>query len=146
MNSSLHIHYLMYMFFLHYFRSKNLKSRVIGCPKTIDGDLKCKEVPTSFGFDTACKVLISCVWFDFMQISGCSTFGQRCQQLTIVAIFLYSLFLESIPSGSCGVVDTHLVRIQSPVLEMMVLFIVVNSYGTDPIHLLGAKCLVALKS
>ncbi|GJZ51025.1 pyrophosphate--fructose 6-phosphate 1-phosphotransferase subunit beta [Tanacetum coccineum] len=39
-----------------YFRSKNLKTRVIGCPKTIDGDLKCKEVPTSFGFDTACKV------------------------------------------------------------------------------------------
>ena len=37
-------------------RSKNLKTRVIGCPKTIDGDLKCKEVPTSFGFDTACKV------------------------------------------------------------------------------------------
>ncbi|KAG2594678.1 pyrophosphate--fructose 6-phosphate 1-phosphotransferase subunit beta-like [Panicum virgatum] len=39
-----------------YFRSKNLKTRVIGCPKTIDGDLKCKEVPTSFGFDTACKI------------------------------------------------------------------------------------------
>nr|VDD07791.1 unnamed protein product [Brassica rapa] len=38
------------------FRSKNLKTRLIGCPKTIDGDLKCKEVPTSFGFDTACKV------------------------------------------------------------------------------------------
>ncbi|QHO37384.1 Pyrophosphate--fructose 6-phosphate 1-phosphotransferase subunit beta [Arachis hypogaea] len=38
------------------FRSKNLKTRVIGCPKTIDGDLKCKEVPTSFGFDTACKM------------------------------------------------------------------------------------------
>ncbi|KAE8689687.1 Pyrophosphate--fructose 6-phosphate 1-phosphotransferase subunit beta [Hibiscus syriacus] len=38
------------------FRCKNLKTRVIGCPKTIDGDLKCKEVPTSFGFDTACKV------------------------------------------------------------------------------------------
>ncbi|KAL0407231.1 UNVERIFIED_CONTAM: Pyrophosphate--fructose 6-phosphate 1-phosphotransferase subunit beta [Sesamum latifolium] len=37
-------------------RSKNLKTRVIGCPKTIDGDLKCKEVPTSFGFDTACKI------------------------------------------------------------------------------------------
>ncbi|ONI09862.1 hypothetical protein PRUPE_4G014600 [Prunus persica] len=34
----------------------NLKTRVIGCPKTIDGDLKCKEVPTSFGFDTACKI------------------------------------------------------------------------------------------
>ncbi|XVE87724.1 hypothetical protein DITRI_Ditri19aG0010900 [Diplodiscus trichospermus] len=38
------------------FRSKNLKTRVIGCPKTIDGDLKCKEVPASFGFDTACKI------------------------------------------------------------------------------------------
>ncbi|KAK9050182.1 hypothetical protein SSX86_030849 [Deinandra increscens subsp. villosa] len=38
------------------FRAKNLKTRVIGCPKTIDGDLKCKEVPTSFGFDTACKI------------------------------------------------------------------------------------------
>jgi hypothetical protein len=29
---------------------------VIGCPKTIDGDLKSKDVPISFGFDTACKV------------------------------------------------------------------------------------------
>ncbi|XP_022716165.1 pyrophosphate--fructose 6-phosphate 1-phosphotransferase subunit beta-like isoform X1 [Durio zibethinus] len=37
-------------------RGKNLKTQVIGCPKTIDGDLKCKEVPTSFGFDTACKI------------------------------------------------------------------------------------------
>ncbi|XP_064999571.1 pyrophosphate--fructose 6-phosphate 1-phosphotransferase subunit beta isoform X2 [Musa acuminata AAA Group] len=39
-----------------YFRQKNMKTRVIGCPKTIDGDLKCKEVPASFGFDTACKI------------------------------------------------------------------------------------------
>ncbi|XP_057962081.1 pyrophosphate--fructose 6-phosphate 1-phosphotransferase subunit beta [Malania oleifera] len=38
------------------FRAKNMKTRVIGCPKTIDGDLKCKEVPASFGFDTACKI------------------------------------------------------------------------------------------
>ncbi|CAN6901918.1 unnamed protein product, partial [Brassica oleracea var. botrytis] len=38
------------------FRYKTLKTRVTGCPKTIDGDLKCIEVPTSFGFDTACKV------------------------------------------------------------------------------------------
>ncbi|GAV61244.1 PFK domain-containing protein [Cephalotus follicularis] len=38
------------------FKGKNLKTKVIGCPKTIDGDLKCKEVPTSFGFDTACKI------------------------------------------------------------------------------------------
>ncbi|PPS19908.1 hypothetical protein GOBAR_AA00667 [Gossypium barbadense] len=39
-----------------YFRSKNMKTQVIGCPKTIDGDLKCKDVPISFGFDTACKI------------------------------------------------------------------------------------------
>lgn len=39
-----------------HFRSKNLKTLVMGCPKTIDGDLKCKEVPASFGFDTACKI------------------------------------------------------------------------------------------
>ncbi|KAE7995348.1 hypothetical protein FH972_000157 [Carpinus fangiana] len=38
------------------FKVQNLKTRVIGCPKTIDGDLKCKEVPTSFGFDTACRI------------------------------------------------------------------------------------------
>ncbi|XWS19357.1 hypothetical protein CRYUN_Cryun31cG0008800 [Craigia yunnanensis] len=38
------------------FRGKNVKTQAIGCPKTIDGDLKCKEVPTSFGFDTACKI------------------------------------------------------------------------------------------
>lgn len=45
------------------FRSKKMKTRVIGCPKTIDGDLKCKEVPTSFGFDTACKVSNMCFFF-----------------------------------------------------------------------------------
>ncbi|MEG1617881.1 MAG: diphosphate--fructose-6-phosphate 1-phosphotransferase [Bacteroidales bacterium] len=30
--------------------------QVVGCPKTIDGDLKNDEIETSFGFDTACKV------------------------------------------------------------------------------------------
>ena len=28
---------------------------MIGCPKTIDGDLKNEQVQCSFGFDTACK-------------------------------------------------------------------------------------------
>ncbi|KAJ4951304.1 hypothetical protein NE237_028136 [Protea cynaroides] len=36
--------------------AKKVKTQVIGCPKTIDGDLKFKEVPISFGFDTACKI------------------------------------------------------------------------------------------
>lgn len=43
-----------------------MKTRVIGCPKTIDGDLKCKEVPTSFGFDTACKVIFASFNYDFL--------------------------------------------------------------------------------
>src|SRR5581483_5081825 len=30
--------------------------RVIGCPKTIDGDLKNDQIEVSFGFDTATKV------------------------------------------------------------------------------------------
>lgn len=29
---------------------------MIGCPKTIDGDLKNEYIPISFGFDTACKI------------------------------------------------------------------------------------------
>lgn len=30
--------------------------QVVGCPKTIDGDLKNEMIESSFGFDTACKV------------------------------------------------------------------------------------------
>ncbi|MBQ0008150.1 MAG: diphosphate--fructose-6-phosphate 1-phosphotransferase [bacterium] len=39
-----------------YYASNNLGIQVIGCPKTIDGDLKNEYIETSFGFDTACKV------------------------------------------------------------------------------------------
>ncbi|NGX28863.1 MAG: Pyrophosphate--fructose 6-phosphate 1-phosphotransferase [Candidatus Anoxychlamydiales bacterium] len=39
-----------------YFKKKNISTSVVGVPKTIDGDLKSKEVEISFGFDTACKV------------------------------------------------------------------------------------------
>ena len=38
-----------------YFVANNISTRVIGCPKTIDGDLKNELIETSFGFDTACK-------------------------------------------------------------------------------------------
>jgi pyrophosphate--fructose-6-phosphate 1-phosphotransferase len=38
-----------------YFLAKGLKTSVIGVPKTIDGDLKNAQIPTSFGFDTAVK-------------------------------------------------------------------------------------------
>ena len=39
-----------------YYLAKKCGIQVIGCPKTIDGDLKNDEIETSFGFDTACKV------------------------------------------------------------------------------------------
>jgi pyrophosphate--fructose-6-phosphate 1-phosphotransferase len=39
-----------------YYAQKNYGIQVIGCPKTIDGDLKNEMIETSFGFDTACKV------------------------------------------------------------------------------------------
>ncbi len=39
-----------------YYKQKNAGIQVIGCPKTIDGDLKNEMIETSFGFDTACKV------------------------------------------------------------------------------------------
>ncbi len=39
-----------------YYQQKGYDIRVIGCPKTIDGDLKNEVIETSFGFDTACKV------------------------------------------------------------------------------------------
>ena len=39
-----------------YYRQKQCGIQVIGCPKTIDGDLKNAMIETSFGFDTACKV------------------------------------------------------------------------------------------
>ncbi len=39
-----------------YYKSINAGVQVIGCPKTIDGDLKNSEIETSFGFDTATKV------------------------------------------------------------------------------------------
>ncbi len=39
-----------------YYKSTNAGVQVLGCPKTIDGDLKNDLIETSFGFDTATKV------------------------------------------------------------------------------------------
>lgn len=38
-----------------YFKKAGSSTQVVGCPKTIDGDLKNEHIETSFGFDTACK-------------------------------------------------------------------------------------------
>ncbi len=39
-----------------YFKKNDMPINVVGCPKTIDGDLKNELIETSFGFDTACRV------------------------------------------------------------------------------------------
>ncbi|MCM1520703.1 MAG: diphosphate--fructose-6-phosphate 1-phosphotransferase [Lachnoclostridium sp.] len=39
-----------------YYKAINAGVQVLGCPKTIDGDLKNEVIETSFGFDTATKV------------------------------------------------------------------------------------------
>ena len=38
-----------------YFKKNGSKCKVVGCPKTIDGDLKNEHIPVGFGFDTATK-------------------------------------------------------------------------------------------
>lgn len=38
-----------------YFKKNDTGITVVGCPKTIDGDLKNEFIEVSFGFDTACK-------------------------------------------------------------------------------------------
>lgn len=43
-------------FLAEYFKKKEMKTRVVGVPKTIDGDLKNELIEVSFGFDTACKI------------------------------------------------------------------------------------------
>merc|ERR1740127_27476 len=44
------------------FKAHGCKTKVIGAPKTIDGDLKCPpHIPVSFGFDTACRTYATLV-------------------------------------------------------------------------------------
>lgn len=39
-----------------YYKANNVPVQVLGCPKTIDGDLKNKWIEASFGFDTCTKI------------------------------------------------------------------------------------------
>ncbi len=44
-----------------FFLSKQIQTKVIGVPKTIDGDLKSEEIEISFGFDSATKTYASII-------------------------------------------------------------------------------------
>ena len=52
-----------------WFVKNNTGIQVIGCPKTIDGDLKNEQIEISFGFDTATKTYAKKYWH-FIKIMG----------------------------------------------------------------------------
>ena len=52
-----------------YYAAKNYGVQVIGCPKTIDGDLKNAQIETSFGFDTRKKT------YETLLSTFCCTFA-----------------------------------------------------------------------
>lgn len=65
-----------------YYAAKEYGIQVIGCPKTIDGDLKNEQIETSFGFDTATKTYAelignierdcnsACKYWHFIKVMG----------------------------------------------------------------------------
>jgi len=64
------------------YAAEGLKTRVVGLPKTIDGDLKNEHVEVSFGFDTAAKlyaemvgnIMVDCLssrkYYHFVRLMG----------------------------------------------------------------------------
>jgi pyrophosphate--fructose-6-phosphate 1-phosphotransferase len=48
-------------FLAEYFSKMKSNVKVIGCPKTIDGDLQNVHIPVSFGFDTTTKVFAEAI-------------------------------------------------------------------------------------
>jgi diphosphate--fructose-6-phosphate 1-phosphotransferase len=44
-----------------YFLKSGVQTKVVGAPKTIDGDLKNDVIEVSFGFDTATKTYSECI-------------------------------------------------------------------------------------
>lgn len=72
-----------------YYAAKDAGVQVIGCPKTIDGDLKNEMIETSFGFDTAVKVYSELIgniqrdansakkYWHFIQVNGAFSFSYR---------------------------------------------------------------------
>lgn len=67
-----------------WFVKNNTGIQVIGCPKTIDGDLKNDQIEISFGFDTATKTyaeLIGNIQRDANSakiLALCKNYGQKC--------------------------------------------------------------------
>ena len=103
-----------------YYKSIDSGVAVVGCPKTIDGDLKNEDIETSFGFDTACKVYSELIgniqrdamsakkYWHFIKVMGrsASHIALECGLQTQANITLISEEVEANASTLGQVVDT----------------------------------------
>jgi len=102
-----------------YFLNKKANIQVIGCPKTIDGDLKNDEIEISFGFDTATKTYSELIgnierdansakkYWHFIKVMGrsASHIALECALETQPNICLVSEEVEKNETSLSGVVD-----------------------------------------
>jgi pyrophosphate--fructose-6-phosphate 1-phosphotransferase len=102
-----------------YFLSKKAGIQVIGCPKTIDGDLKNDSIEISFGFDTATKTYSELIgnierdansakkYWHFIKVMGrsASHIALECALETQPNICLVSEEIEKNETSLAGVVE-----------------------------------------
>jgi len=103
-----------------YFLQTKANIQVIGCPKTIDGDLKNDEIEISFGFDTATKTYSELIgniardansakkYWHFIKVMGrsASHIALECALETQPNICLISEEVEENKTSLSGVVDS----------------------------------------
>ncbi len=101
------------------FLAKGSSIQVIGCPKTIDGDLKNEYIETSFGFDTACKTYSELIgnimrdcnsakkYWHFIKLMGrsASHIGLECALQTQPNICLISEEVEAKAQSLASIVE-----------------------------------------
>ncbi|MCY1152470.1 MAG: diphosphate--fructose-6-phosphate 1-phosphotransferase [Sphaerochaetaceae bacterium] len=102
-----------------YFLQQKANIQVIGCPKTIDGDLKNDEIEVSFGFDTATKTYSELIgnierdansakkYWHFIKVMGrsASHIALECALETQPNICLVSEEIEANKTSLAGVVE-----------------------------------------
>ena len=67
-----------------YFKAHGSQTCVVGCPKTIDGDLKNAFVEVSFGFDTACRT--------YSELIGNIALDMNSTQKSVLPYFILFVF------------------------------------------------------
>ena len=107
-----------------YFLQNHISTRVIGVPKTIDGDLRSEDIEISFGFDSACKTYSELIgniardalsakkYYHFIKLMGrsASHIALECALATCPNLTLIGEEKESLAQIVRGVVDLVLER------------------------------------